>query len=373
LLLVGGFFSSAWYYSDRVHASALAVDDDVPSFDLLVRAVGNGQVTLERTSKTDAGGDWLAPGIYGLIWFGDNYARVGRILSTADSRVTRELDVSWGIAPQPGEFVRLDSFAYPADPRQALGLAYQNISIAGLQGYLPAWYVPGEAETWLVFVHGKGASRAESLRLLALTSDQGMPALVTTYRNDPGAPRSASRRYDYGASEWQDLEAAVQHALNQGARDVVLAGNSMGGAIVMSFLQRSPLAGKVAGVILDAPVLSFEAVLEYAAEQRRLPGPLTSLTKRLVSLRWSTDWQTVDYLRSASSLRTPIMLLHGEKDLQVPIATSEALARARPDLVTLYRFADAAHVRSWNSDPARYERLVRTFVREVTQAPAGEP
>jgi uncharacterized protein len=53
------------------------------------------------------------------------------------------------------------------------------------------------------------------------------------------------------------------------------------------------------------------------------------------------------------------------------VAISEALAAARPDLVTLERFGGDGHVQSWNADPARYERAVRDFLGRVAPAAAA--
>ena len=53
---------------------------------------------------------------------------------------------------------------------------------------------------------------------------------------------SADGYHRYGQTEWEDLAAAIQYALDHGAEDVVLVGYSMGGAIVVSLLYRSPLA-----------------------------------------------------------------------------------------------------------------------------------
>jgi pimeloyl-ACP methyl ester carboxylesterase len=75
----------------------------------------------------------------------------------------------------------------------------------------------------------------------------------------------------YGLTEWQDLAAAAQYALGHGARRLLLVGYSMGGAIVISFLERSPLAGRVAGVVVDSPMTDFGRAVDHGASRQTLP------------------------------------------------------------------------------------------------------
>jgi len=121
--------------------------------------------------------------------------------------------------------------------------------------------------------HGprQGATRQETLRLLSVVHDAGFAALVITYRNDEGQPADPSGQYRYGATEWRDLEGAVQYALGQGATAVIPVGISMGGGIVASFLQHSPLASRAVGVVLDAPMLNLGSAVDYGATQRGCP------------------------------------------------------------------------------------------------------
>ena len=98
-------------------------------------------------------------------------------------------------------------------------------------GLMPAWLVCGGSNQWAIFVHGRGSSQREALRILPTLSELGLSTLAIWYRNDEGLPPSSSGRYDYGEGEWEDLEAAVRHALDAGASELVLVGYSMGGGM----------------------------------------------------------------------------------------------------------------------------------------------
>ena len=197
--------------------------------------------------------------------------------------------------------------------------------------------------------------------------DASLPSLVITYRNDDGVPEDPSGRYQYGRTEWVDLEAAAKYALDNGADDLLLVGYSMGGGIVASFLSRSPLADRVVGVILDSPMLDFEATVDLAAGRRNLPGILTTLAKRITGFRFDVNWGELDYLKRSEDILAPVLLFHGDADETVPVSVSITLAERLPDLVTYVPFSGAPHVGSWNMDPERYETAVREFVERVAR------
>ena len=355
--------AGAWYYSDELRDGAFAVKREPDELDLQVVALESRRITLRATPEADNDGDWSHPGVFGLEWRG-GYGQVGEILERDGSQVVRRFEPLDGV-PQPGEMARLDSFAFPSDPLEAHGIAFEDVVYESPFGEFPAWFVAGSSGTWAIFVHGKGAERREALRMLPATVEAELPSLVITYRNDEGTPHSAGRMYRYGQTEWEDIEGAVQYALDHGARDVVLVGYSMGGAIVMHFLHESSLGGRVSAVILDSPVLDFAETVEWDARDRFVPWPLMPLGKQLAAWRFDIDWAELDSLRNAGELSVPILLFHGDDDQRVPVSTSDELARMRPELVTYVRVRGAGHVRSWNLDPAAYEAAVATFLERV--------
>ncbi len=208
-------------------------------------------------------------------------------------------------------------------------------------------------------------------RLLPVLLAEGYPALLVSLRNDPGAPEDPSGQLRYGATEWEDLEAAVAWAGDNGASDVVLVGPSMGGGVAMSFLERSDLADQVRAVVLDAPMLDFGRTVDFQAAQESLPivglpvpSSLTASAKWLAGWRFDLDWSDLDYLSETDKLRAPILVFHGTDDDDVPIATSRQLAARRQDLVTLEEVEGATHLTTWNHDPDAYERVLLAFLRE---------
>ena len=246
-------------------------------------------------------------------------------------------------------------------------MTFKEIQFASPLGVLAAWQIDGSGNTWVIFVHGKGASRSQALRMLPVVEGKNLPSLVITYRNDSGAPEDPSGYYWHGLTEWEDLEAAARYALDNGARGLVVVGYSMGGGITANFLYQSPLANRVVGVILDAPMLDLNATVDMAAEIRNVPPFLTTIAKVISGSSFGIDWNALDYLDRVDEISVPVLLFHGDGDKRVPVSISERFAESRPDLVTYEFFAGAPHGGAWNVDSERYEAVVGEFVDRVTR------
>jgi uncharacterized protein len=377
LVLVLAFFAGGgWLYAGQIRDGALASKaPGTPALQSQVLAVGDHSITLARDPASPP--ELTEAGTWGLRWPA-GYGRLGAIRALGADRVERAFTRLEGTPPRVGERSAVDGYAWPADPALAAGRPAREVTYPSPLGPAPAWLVGGRRDTWVILVHGYNAARTETLRTLATVTRLGYPALAVSYRNDPGAPHSPDGLRRWGATEWRDLEAAIRYAVGHGAGGVVLAGFSMGGAVVTSFLFSSPLAARVRGVVLDAPALDLGAVIDRGAVDRDLPvlgtpvpPALTEVAKGIAGLRWHLDWGQLDYVDRAGRLATPMLVFHQTGDPTVPVAISEALAAARPDLVTLERFGGDGHVQSWNVDRPRYERALRAFLERVAPAAAA--
>ena len=153
--------ASGWYVAGLIGKGALESGGETAAFDLEVIGVADGAITLRAASGDGA---WRMEGLWG-VESANGYGRVGAIREVGDRTVVREFTPMQG-SLAPRDRVRLDNFAFPPDPQRAFGLAYEETHVRTSLGAFPAWFVEGREGTWLIFVHGKGAERAESLRML---------------------------------------------------------------------------------------------------------------------------------------------------------------------------------------------------------------
>jgi pimeloyl-ACP methyl ester carboxylesterase len=362
-LLVVLVIAATWIYSGQIESRLLVTEQAPPVYDLAVLAVAGGEVTLAGGTVAER------PGTWGLEWE-TGYARVGDVVADTAGGVRRPLLETAGYL-RPGLPARLDPLAYESDPTD-VGLAYEPVIVEGPLGNYPAWRTEGVDDTWVILVHGRNSPRRQALRALPTLAAGGFPTLTITYRNDPGAPEAGGHS-GLGDPEWEDVEAAIEYALDQGAADVVLMGYGTGGTTAAIFLRESARAPAVAGLVLDAPVLDPGAVVDVDARSRNVPGFIVGWAKALATLRFGVDWGGLNQVNREAHFEVPILLFHGEGDTEAPVEVSDRFAELHPGLVRYVRTPAAGPAASWNADPARYEAALAAFLEEVAAGPAGEP
>ncbi|WP_326639017.1 prolyl oligopeptidase family serine peptidase [Nonomuraea fuscirosea] len=357
LILVAAAGAGAWYGSDQgikvVHYG---------TSNTRVLAVEGDLVTLERTPETGK------PGTYWLEWTGA-FSMLGDVVSRAPDRVTRK--VLRGPAPSvgtPGYFGNVP----PGDPQVAWGIGHTEIMVPTELGPAPAWYVPGGSDTWVVAVHGQNGRRKAELKILPVVHRLGLPFMAISYRNDEGAPPSPDGLLHLGDSEWRDLEAALRQARTMGARRFILYGTSMGGQIVGQFLARSPLAGLVDRVVMDAPMIDVRMTAEQGARKNHLPSFVAGLSTLVTEWRTGIDTDRLSLIRHPPKIRPPLLLIHTVPDADHVLQEARDLVTAGRDLgwqIQFEPFAQGGHTEAWNVDRARYDRLVRDFLTPAGSGP----
>lgn len=361
IVIVVAYAAMGWIASSQL-IDGITVDEWETEYVVDVVAVAHAEITIVVPDDGDFPADHDA--VMGLEWEG-GYARIGPS-ATDGTTETRAFTLLSGNPPPIGEDVAaFDGYAFRGDPSD-IDLAFETVTYPGPLGDLDAWYLPGVGDRWLVMVHGLGASEQEYLRTLDALRDLQMPTLVITYRNDPGQPESGNGLILAGQKEWRDVAAAVDHAVANGATDVVLFGDSMGAALVLGYLVEQA-DHRAVGAVLESPVADLRRIVGIrSGEAIPIGGPIgdsfVAVARMVTWMRTGIDFDDVAYVDRADELTVPILLFHGTADDSTPYAVGEALAEARPDLVEFHPLEAASHVKAWNEGPDEYRAIVTDFL-----------
>lgn len=351
VLALGGLGAAGWYFSGEV----INVTHEDDPYGLTVAAADGATVTLPLTDDTER------PGTWGLQWEGGQ-AVLGDVLASDDATVTRAVETVLVGDLTAGTKARIDKWTFGEDPKTGLGLDYEDVQVPADLGDMPAWFVPGASDTWVITVHGRNAAPAETLRGMGLYAASGYPVLAVTYRNDEGAPKAPNGKHSLGAHESEDLIAAVDYALANGARSVILHGWSMGGAVVATAYRHLDDPSVVKGLVFDSPVVDWNSTLDMQAADRDVIDPITWAAKRIVEFRADIDFDDLDQRNFAADFDLPVLLFVDTADKTVDhTATLDFASMLDPAQTTVMETA-SGHCASWNEDPAAYAATLESYL-----------
>lgn len=250
-----------------------------------------------------------------------------------------------------------------------------EVTYTSTLGEMDAWYIPAPGTTWVIHIHGLNATPAEPEVLFQPLFDANHPQLSITYRNDEGQPADPTGFHQYGATEWEDVAAAVEFARDNGAATVVLAGYSTGASHALAYVLRHHY-DYIGGVITDSANIDMGQTIDFRGSQESLPllgvpVPVTLawVAKFFTSLRIDVNWKSLDYIaRAERSLRVPVLAIHGTDDDSIPTTQSIELRDAQPELVELLAVPGANHVESFEVDHEGYVNAVLAFLERVSPA-----
>lgn len=261
---------------------------------------------------------------------------------------------------------------------------FVHANIPSKYGVLPSWTFPSavnpEGARWAVLVHGRGADMRETLKAVPVFTQNGIHALVISYRNDEVATPTPTGLGGLGLEEWEDLDAAIDYLEDvYDAQEIILAGWSMGASISTQYLvntQQRRKQSTVVGAFFDCPAVDWETILREQAKESSMPeclqrGVLWMLQSRL-GQRFTRAAQPVNFeqlsmIEHSAIFTMPTLIIHGQQDALVPSVFSEMLAQANPEHIELDIFEEATHVRTWNTDPKRWETRLAQWLDTVVK------
>ena len=383
-----------WYFSGLIYESGLNPEftetESVGTAEDRVVVESITSKSIKLNVEEEQWGVMLENGIYGII--GQNGdAVIGKILKTNGNIIERELlqingslvtgDRIAGSAgllldEKTGIYKILGTSGWSGQatqgiytPKSVVDIEYEDIFYQSDIGQFPAYLTSSGDDGVVIFVHGfRGDYSREVFAQLRAKDlmDMGFRSMIISYRNDRGLPKDPSGIFQYGVSEWKDIDAAIDEA-RKISENVVLWGISGGGGPVSSWIQNTDDLSKVSGIIYEAPVISFWESVEVngAARFPWLPQGLFSYFKIVTELRYGVDFDSMDFRDAVINSDIPVLLFHGDDDEWVPVEMSDLISESRNKNFTYIRSENVGHVTSWNADPENYVLQMSVFLSSL--------
>jgi hypothetical protein len=260
----------------------------------------------------------------------------------------------------------------PDDP--AFGLNYEDVWMpVGESGdRLHGWWLPADPASEYVILPDEPAQVLRSPKVMLYLcgvgrnmGDYNYLARVSAFRQLGFAVLVFDYR-GYGRSEgdfpheaqlYEDAQAAWDYLTDTrqiSAEEIVIYGESLGGAIALDLALKHPNAG---GLILQSTFTSMAEAVRQKAFTQLFP------VEQILTERFESQ-------QKMGSLQVPVLLLHGTADSVVPDEMSQRMYEVAPNPKRLHLIPAADHVRIYQPGAASYLRAIQAFTETLPNSTA---
>ena len=199
----------------------------------------------------------------------------------------------------------------PTDPKR-MGMDYDPVKIPLRDGAgkviaeLDGYWVPVESPEApvILYLHGQDATIGKNLEHTERFHQFGWSVLVIDYR---GYGASYGKEQPSEEKIYEDALAALKYLKSKFVPNkIFIYGHSLGGAVAIE-LANQPDSSDTAGVIVES---TFTSILDMSS--LRYGGLLQALPVSLLLT------EKFDSLSKISSVKLPILFIHGDRDAKVP-------------------------------------------------------
>ena len=265
------------------------------------------------------------------------------------------------------------------DDPTTVGLDFTQITFrsAGDRLSLSGWLIRATSSTtenarWVVIVHGHSAHRADpQVGALPFARDLVKAGYSVFMFDMRGCGTSRAKPASSGYHEQRDLIGALRYleSMGVGQERIGVVGFSLGGAVA---LLTCGTYGGAAAVVSDS---SF-ADLELRVKQS-MSGNLTPLKifspgmMAMAKLLFGIDMRAVSPMRAILDSNVPVLLIHGDQDVIVPMIHYRLLARAvESGAGKTWLVEGAGHAQGYRIAPEQYAQHVLSFLDRWVGIPA---
>lgn len=251
--------------------------------------------------------------------------------------------------------IRPPRYITPVTPTD-LGLAYEDITIITEDNIkLSGWFIPSEnaGKKAIIICHGYPADKGNVLSFANFLHDN-FNLLFFDFR---AMGRSGGKITTAGWRERKDFLAAVEYLKSKGMEKIGALGFSMGGAVII--MANNP---DVVVIVSESAYANLESILHLMYRNFWFfRYPFVYATRLWSRLFLGIDLMDASPKDCIKDIKAPVLLIHSERDSQIPVQHAYALKNANPK-AELWIIGESDHGGAWGVMRSEYEERILKFL-----------
>ncbi len=245
-----------------------------------------------------------------------------------------------------------------------LDLKYEDITFKTSDNIqIKAWFIPSEkSDKTIVICHGYPFDKANVLSFAGFLH----PHFNLLFFDFRYFGESQGKYTTVGYKEQKDLIAAVKYLETRKDIDknkIGALGFSLGGATILMGADKT----NIKAIVADSSYATLDNMLKES--YKIFPGfvkfPFVATTRLLSKLLINTDISKVSPMESIKKLKTPILIIHGEKDSEIPVENAHQLYQnSNKDSTELWIMPKTDHGQGHVMYTQEYENKIIKFFDE---------
>ncbi len=226
---------------------------------------------------------------------------------------------------------------------EALHIPYTEITIPTKNNCsLYGWWIPGKEKSPLVIlVHGWGRNAGRMMPYIDQFNKAGFSLVAFDSRNHGS---SDADQHSTMLKFAEDIRATMEYTSEKGwisSEKVGLVGLSIGGA---ASIYAAAHDDRIKAVITVGALAEPQAVMKKQLIDRHIPTPLIWGSIKFIQYKVGFRFADIAPVNHIHNAQADFLLIHGEKDITVPIGQAEKLyAKGMKGKVELWRLQDKGH------------------------------
>ncbi len=242
---------------------------------------------------------------------------------------------------------------------ESFDLKYENVTFGtGDNLKLKGWFIPrhqseNKSKGTIIIMHGYPTNKADVLPLSLFLLEE-YNALLFDFR---GFGESEGSYTTAGYKEVLDLDAAVDYLKSRkDSKNIGAFGFSLGASVAIMGNNKG-----IKAIVADSPYSSLNNMIEgMYSNFYFLKYPFVYMIKLYGRLFFGVDTREVSPENAIMAIDTPILIIHGKKDSQIPVNESYLLHNANKK-TELWILDNAGHGETYALNKEEYEKRVLEF------------